>query len=251
MRTFLLDIIPRLQRFSKKLDSSTILTKKHWVLLTEEPNKKVVYIFRENANQLIIAENGKVKKGTWEQIGSNSLVLDIDSESLLFKQGFLDDQVLALKKDGTDEYALLVDEIYFDKTINSLSTLHLFLEHTYLSQPQARNISKSHEAISFTISPAQYFNYHDFPSLRVELDSLKKELKNYPKDNAADIIVSFAKNHSLKNECFDKNKELSNAIVNQELKIGTIEALFKACERNKHFESEYQNYLLTELKSNY
>ncbi len=65
MRTFISDIIPKLQRFSKKLDSTTALTNKNWVLLTDEVDKKIVYIFSDKENILRIAENGEVRKGKW------------------------------------------------------------------------------------------------------------------------------------------------------------------------------------------
>jgi hypothetical protein len=63
MKTFILDIIPKIERFSKKLDNITVLTNKHWVFLEEELEKKIVYIFREKDNQLLISENGKISTG--------------------------------------------------------------------------------------------------------------------------------------------------------------------------------------------
>jgi hypothetical protein len=60
MKTFLLDIIPRIQRYSQKLDNLTVLTNKHWVVIDEELKRKVVFIFREKDSQLLISENGKV-----------------------------------------------------------------------------------------------------------------------------------------------------------------------------------------------
>lgn len=62
MQTFIADIIPQLQRFSKKLDDLTLLTNQHWVVLDELENAKNVYIFRSN-NELLISSNGKVEKG--------------------------------------------------------------------------------------------------------------------------------------------------------------------------------------------
>ena len=50
MKTFILDIIPKIQRFSQKLDNITTLTNKHWVIIDENIEKKVVYIFREKEN---------------------------------------------------------------------------------------------------------------------------------------------------------------------------------------------------------
>jgi len=59
MRTYLADIIPKIQRFSKRLDDLTKLTNQHWVSLSDINQSKQVYIFREN-NQLLISDNGIV-----------------------------------------------------------------------------------------------------------------------------------------------------------------------------------------------
>jgi hypothetical protein len=42
MKTYLLDIIPKIQRFSKKLDNITLLADKEWVLIDEELDRKIV-----------------------------------------------------------------------------------------------------------------------------------------------------------------------------------------------------------------
>jgi len=62
MRTYLLDIIPKIKRFSQKLDDLTILTNQHWVVIDEETDRKLVFIFREKDNQLLISGNGKIEK---------------------------------------------------------------------------------------------------------------------------------------------------------------------------------------------
>jgi hypothetical protein len=89
MKTFIADIIPKIQRFSKKLDDITLLTNQHWVSLSDILNSKTVYIFRPN-NQLLVSENGFVQKGTWEYLGNQSLLLDTNSQSYLLKQSFFD-----------------------------------------------------------------------------------------------------------------------------------------------------------------
>ena len=48
MKTFLSDIFPRIQRFSKDLDILTLLTNQHWVSIDDTESNKIVYIFRTN-----------------------------------------------------------------------------------------------------------------------------------------------------------------------------------------------------------
>ena len=117
MKTYFFDLIPRLQRYSEQLDDLTKLTNQHWVVVDEIANSKNVYIFRTN-NELLISQNGKVERAKWEYLGNNSLLIDKREEIYLFKQGFLDENVLALKVDSKDEYAFLVNENKYDGDLN-------------------------------------------------------------------------------------------------------------------------------------
>jgi hypothetical protein len=62
MQTYITDLIPRIQRFSQKLDNLTLLTNQHWVVIDEMDRCKNVYIFRAS-NELLISSNGEVKVG--------------------------------------------------------------------------------------------------------------------------------------------------------------------------------------------
>jgi hypothetical protein len=146
MQTYIADIIPKLQKFSKKLDDLTLLTNQHWVVLDELTKAKNVYIFRSN-NELLISSNGKVEKGKWEHLGNNSLLIDKKEESFLFKHGFFDENVMALKIDGKEEYALLVNENRFDGELNSKERVLEFLSNRYLNLVSNTQLEKKHEAI--------------------------------------------------------------------------------------------------------
>ncbi|MGB5944343.1 MAG: hypothetical protein WBG71_15770 [Leeuwenhoekiella sp.] len=133
MKTYISHIIPELERFSKKLDDLTFLINQHWVVVDDVNNVKSVYIFRNNS-QLLISNNGKVKKARWEYLGNNSLLIDKEDESYLFKQGFLDENILALKVDSKDEYAFLVNENKYSGELNSFDKVMDFLTQTYLNK---------------------------------------------------------------------------------------------------------------------
>lgn len=130
MKTFFSDIIPKLQRFSVKLDNSTLLTNQHWVVLDDILDSKVVYIFRSN-NDLLISNNGKVQKAKWEYLGNNSLLIETNDQNYLFKHGFFDENILALKVDSKQEYAFLVNENKFAGEINSLDGVNEYLKSKY------------------------------------------------------------------------------------------------------------------------
>ena len=248
MRTFISDIIPRLQRFSSKLDNNSALTNKNWVLLSDEPDKKVVYIFSEKESLLRIAENGKIRKGKWDNLGNNSIEIEIDNEAMLFKHAFVDDNLLALKLDGTEEFAILINEPNYDKFLNSIDKLNSFLEDKYLRQTTESFTSLPKQIGNIIINPEQEFNPNDFPGLKIELEILKRKLEIYPKQNVADIIISFTKEHSLKNELFMINPVFSKDIVNQVIGLKQIEMLFDASNSNITFQDHFQNFIRQELE---
>jgi hypothetical protein len=134
MKTFVSDIIPKIQRFSKKLDDVTLLTNQHWVVIDQLETTKTVYIFRQNG-ELLISTNGKVNKAKWEYLGHNSILIDIANESYLFKPDIFDENILALKIDSKNEYAILVNESKFNGELNSLDAVHSFLNQNYLINP--------------------------------------------------------------------------------------------------------------------
>src|SRR5690554_4511407 len=138
MKTFVADIIPKIQRYSQKLDNLTLLTNQHWVVLDELGQSKTVYIFRQT-NELLISTNGKVEKAKWEYLGQNSILIDLKDQSYLFRHGFFDENVLALKIDSKEEYAVLINESKYQGELNSISAVLDFLKQNYIVNPVLTN----------------------------------------------------------------------------------------------------------------
>ena len=132
MKTYLTDIIPKIKRFSRKLDNLTLLTNQHWVAIDDIDNLKSVYIFRDN-NDLLISFNGKIEKGTWEYLDSNSLLIERGNNSYLLRHGFFDENIIALKLDGNNEHVFFVNETKFNSEINSIKSINNFLHEKYLN----------------------------------------------------------------------------------------------------------------------
>lgn len=131
MKTYIADIIPKIQRYSHKLDNLTLLTDQHWVLIDNIENEKQVYLFRPG-NELLISRNGKIEKHKWEYLGNKSLMIDLGDEAFLFKHGFFDENLLALKIDSKQEYAFFINENKYNGDINSFSKVIEFLNDKYL-----------------------------------------------------------------------------------------------------------------------
>lgn len=146
VKTFIAEIIPKLQKYSQKLDNLTLLTNQHWVVVDEIANSKTVYIFRSN-NELLISKNGEVEKANWEYLGNNALLLDLKEKSYLFRHGFFDENVLALKIDGKEEYALMVNESKFEQEFDSHINILEFLQHKYVAPCNEKAIVSETDSI--------------------------------------------------------------------------------------------------------
>jgi hypothetical protein len=157
MMTYIADIIPKIQRFSKRLDDLTKLINQHWVSLGDLNQNKRVFIFRPN-NQLLISENGIVEKGSWEYLGNQSLLLDTKHESYLFKHGFFDENVIALKLDGYNKYAFFVNESKGEE-INTIEDVLTFLENQYIKSASSFSQASNSEKITHDFSNAEKYTY--------------------------------------------------------------------------------------------
>lgn len=172
MRTYIADIIPRLQQFSQKLDNLTLLTNQHWVVVDEIANSKTVYIFRSN-KELLIVKNGAVEKAKWEYLGNNALLLDLKTKSYLFRHGFFDENILALKIDGKEEYAFLVNETRFDNELNSADRILEFLQRKYIAPELKKQIlgTSQSEIIEPVIIPRDVIIKQEIESEKEIIDS--------------------------------------------------------------------------------
>jgi len=75
------------------------------------------------------------------------LLIDRKDESYLFKHGFFDENILALKIDSKDEYAFLVNETRFDKELNSSLSVIEFLNKKYI-EPSIKSSIQNQTGLS-------------------------------------------------------------------------------------------------------
>lgn len=109
MKTYLLDILNRYNRFSENLDVKTVLCNKSWLVFNDTGHKEL-YIFQENGS-LIASINGNVTNATWQYIPANkSIIISFKEKSYMLHPAFLDNKIFALQQDGTSEYAFMIDE---------------------------------------------------------------------------------------------------------------------------------------------
>ena len=138
MQTYIADIIPSLQRFSKKLNDLTKLSQQHWVSIDDSTNVKRVFIFREK-NELLIFENGvRNENNSWRYLDNQSIEIKVKETYFLMNHAFLDEVVLALKISGGNEYAFFVNETKYGRNFETHSEIISYLELKYKDENEKK-----------------------------------------------------------------------------------------------------------------
>ena len=109
MKTYFLDVIKRIKRFSEKFNVSTTLCDKTWIVFNDTDEREV-YIFQPDGS-VFITSDGVGIKGKWHWVSANeSLIINKDDNVLMFHPEFIDNTILALTLDGTNKMAFLIEQ---------------------------------------------------------------------------------------------------------------------------------------------
>lgn len=124
MKTYLLDILNRYNRFSENLDVTTVLCNKSWWIFNDSGDKEL-YIFQEGGS-LIASVNGNVINATWQYISANkSLVISFKEQSYMLHPSFIDNTIFALQQDGTERFLFMINEeqcnSFYPKSLKELN----------------------------------------------------------------------------------------------------------------------------------
>lgn len=140
MRRHLQEYIGRLKSYSKRLDNFAILLDQPWLTKISNENSRCVFIFRRENNELLMSLDGKVERAKWEYMPAmNSLLIERKEETVLYNQGFFDESIMILKRDGADDFQLFVNE---NKVTSTIEELLEKVEKKYLSEPIDRIVRK-------------------------------------------------------------------------------------------------------------
>ena len=151
METFFLDILPEIKKHGQKFDEITLLTNERWVSIDTVFYNKTVYIFRPN-EELLISKNGSVEKAHWKYLGNQSISIDKENGSFLFKQGFYDKNILVFKINSSEEHVVFVNENRYNGYLNSIGKVQGFLAQKYLGNKrnyQYQKIIQTRRVIKF------------------------------------------------------------------------------------------------------
>ena len=180
MKTFKLNIPKELRNWSNALDAIMVLCSRSWVVFNDEEIKEV-YIFQEDGT-LIVSKNGKVTKTRWEYIAQNtSLIIEnIDSDTYMLKPTYYDNKVLALQVDGTNEYAIMINENCTEELmLDSLEKIRQYIDEQSKTVSQEKDISLAknmdNQEVLATIKAKNDLNPHE---IRVKSTKSKHKRKN-------------------------------------------------------------------------
>lgn len=245
MKTYISDIIPKIQKFSQKLDNITLLTNQHWVVLDQQQEIKTVYIFRSNG-ELLISSNGKVNKAKWEYLDNNSLLIDRLDGVFLFRHGFVDDNILALKVDGKNEYALFVSEQKFKSELNSIATINLFLETNYndlLNRKEKLNTNSNKGKYAYK----RKFDPQSFLEIQNDILSISSKFLEHQNSSNIDLLIGYLRYDILQPEIAENNKIAAEMILKKTISFDFIKELFIAHKDNLDFINDLENYIRKRL----
>jgi len=124
------NFLPRIKKFSKRLNDETALKNQQWILIDETGLTTITYIFRDK-NQLLISKNGNVVIGAWEYLTSEKILLNFEENTYLYRNEYFDDKLLALKKDGAEIYSLFINEEFLNSFNNDIGKIESFIVERY------------------------------------------------------------------------------------------------------------------------
>ncbi|MBD5313720.1 MAG: hypothetical protein HDS06_05825 [Bacteroides sp.] len=109
MKTYILDTVNRLKRYSRSLDVKTDFCNKTWWAFNDA-GEKTIYILQEDGS-LYVTGNGRGIRGSWDYIHANkTIIFSYNDVVLMFHPEFMDENLLCLNLDGTNEYAFFIEE---------------------------------------------------------------------------------------------------------------------------------------------
>ena len=87
------------------------------------------------------------------------------------------------------------------------------------------------------------FSADTSPEMKQELLALNMQINSLPVYFRAEIVISYLKNHCIKNEWIKANPELVGFLLSGNFTSGHTEALFNFCRLKPGYRLGYENYI--------
>lgn len=127
MKTYIVNSLNDALQLNKKLDSMALLQNKEWTVFTDEANVKEKFLFMKKG-KLLNSINGVSSYYSWQYIPiNNSLIIENELSTLLFKIAVCDENILILNLDGTDEFCFLTNTTSGESKLLSYEDIQWYL----------------------------------------------------------------------------------------------------------------------------
>ena len=94
-------IVRQLRNHSASLKMENIFVDKLWTIIDDD--QEIQRLLFKQDRSLIMTKNGQVKHGTWDYLPeARSIVINRKSDSILCNEAYIDEGVMILRLDGTD-----------------------------------------------------------------------------------------------------------------------------------------------------
>ena len=109
MKTFIVNAARGVAAQKRKYDVTSKLMGREWRMLTDEPDITGKYIFLKDG-KLLLSVNGLSTYSTWQMATESSIIMDEGVATFLYKVVHVDDNLVVLNLDGTDNFCFLINE---------------------------------------------------------------------------------------------------------------------------------------------
>jgi hypothetical protein len=99
----------------------------------------------------------------------------------------------------------------------------------------------------YAIKETDNFNEVRYPLVAREIDGLQVGLRDITSVHKTGIVISLLKDHCIKTEWLDSNKQLASMLTSGSLQTSQLESLFDSCKQNRKFLSELETYIAIKL----
>jgi hypothetical protein len=99
----------------------------------------------------------------------------------------------------------------------------------------------------YSIKDTDQFNAKDYSIIANEVAFIVKQTSGMLPAYKEDIIISYLKDHSIKNIWITANPLLANLVTSNVLLTSNIEALFDASRTNMVFKKQFETFLIEML----
>jgi len=100
---------------------------------------------------------------------------------------------------------------------------------------------------NYNIKETDSFHPDDYPKVVKELADINNAIAGLSELHKGDIIVSFLKDHSLKNIWLSANPALTELFTSRHFVTTHLESLFDSCRINNRFTEELEEYIQTNV----